>query len=100
MPTATHERPRTYRSDLRAEQARQTRRRVVTAASTVFLARGYVGTSMRAVAAEASVSIATVELLFGTKAGVLKAAIDLAIAGDDEAVPVLERPWLLSSQVT
>ena len=33
----------------------------------------------------------TVELLFGTKATLLKAAIDVAIAGDDEPVPVLDR---------
>jgi hypothetical protein len=34
-----------------------------------------------------------VELLFGTKARLLKAAIDVAIAGDDEPVPVLDRGW-------
>jgi AcrR family transcriptional regulator len=48
---------------------------------------------MRAVAAEAGVSVPTVELLFGTKARLLKAAIDVAIAGDDQAVPVLDRSW-------
>ena len=31
--------------------------------------------------------------LFGTKARVLKAAIDVAIAGDDEPVPVVGRRW-------
>lgn len=35
----------------------------------------------------------TVEALFGTKARLLKAAIDVAIAGDDEPVAVLDRPW-------
>ena len=35
----------------------------------------------------------TVELLFGTKGRLLKAAIAVAIAGDDESVPVLERNW-------
>ena len=35
----------------------------------------------------------TVEALFGTKARLLKAAIDVAIAGDDEPVPVLDRSW-------
>ena len=38
-------------------------------------------------------SVPTVEALFGTKARLLKAAIDVAIAGDDEPVPVLDRPW-------
>jgi hypothetical protein len=39
------------------------------------------------------VSVPTVELLFGNKARLLKAAIDVAIAGDDDAVPVLDRSW-------
>ena len=38
-------------------------------------------------------SVATVELLFGTKVALLKAAIDVAIAGDDEPVAVLDRAW-------
>jgi AcrR family transcriptional regulator len=66
---------------------------VLTAASVVFLDRGYSAATMRAVAAEAAVSLPTVEALFATKAGLLKAAIDVAIAGDDEAVPVLDRAW-------
>jgi AcrR family transcriptional regulator len=59
----------------------------------VFVAGGYAGATIRAIAAEAGVSVPTVELLFATKARLLKAAIDVAIAGDDEAVPVLERSW-------
>src|SRR5260370_27043869 len=39
------------------------------------------------------VSVPTVEALFGTKARLLKAAIDVAIAGDDEPVAVLDRGW-------
>jgi AcrR family transcriptional regulator len=48
---------------------------------------------MRAIAGEAGVSVPTLELLFGTKSRLLKAAIDVAIAGDDDAVPVLDRSW-------
>ena len=59
----------------------------------MFLDRGYGGTTMRAVAAAAAVSVPTVEALFGTKARLLKTAIDVAIAGDDEPVAVLDRPW-------
>jgi AcrR family transcriptional regulator len=59
----------------------------------IFPDRGYAGTTVRAVAAEAAVSVPTVEALFGTKARLLKAAIDVAIAGDDEPVAVLDRPW-------
>jgi AcrR family transcriptional regulator len=59
----------------------------------MFLGRGYAGTTIRAIATEAGVSVPTVEALFGTKARVLKSAIDVAIAGDDEPVPVLGRSW-------
>lgn len=86
-------RPRSYRSPKRSGQGRRTRRRILAAASERFRSAGYAGTTMGAVAAAAGVSRATVELLFQTKAGLLKEAIDVAIAGDDEPVPVLERPW-------
>ena len=85
--------PRAYRSNRREEQARHTRQRVLAGATAVFLGRGYAGATMRAIATEAGVSVPTVEALFGTKARVLKAAIDVAIAGDDEPVPVLGRGW-------
>lgn len=72
---------------------RETRARVVAAGTAQFLERGWTGTTVRAVASAAGVSVATVEQLFGTKAHLLKAAIDVAIAGDDEPVPVLQRSW-------
>jgi len=61
-------------------------------------ALGYAGTTISAIAATAGVSVPTVELAFGTKAALLKAAIDVAIAGDDDPVPVLERPWATQVQ--
>jgi AcrR family transcriptional regulator len=85
--------PRRYRSSHREEQARQTRRRILGAAVRQFLTHGYAGTTIRGISAEAGVSVPTVELLFGTKARVLKAAIDVAITGDDESVAVLDRAW-------
>jgi AcrR family transcriptional regulator len=85
--------PRPYRSGLRAEQARLTRSRVLEGATAVFLEHGFSGATMRAIAARAGVSLPAVELLFGTKGRLLKAAIDVAIAGDDEPVPMLAREW-------
>ena len=87
-----------YRSDRRTEKARRTRRRILDAATAVFLERGYAGATMRAIAAAAGVAVPTVELGFGTKAGLLKAAIDVAIAGDDEPVPVLDRAWAATAR--
>ena len=92
MPT-TAAPTRSYRSVRRAEQAASTRARVLAVATALFLDRGWAGTGMRAVADGAGVSVATVELQFGTKAALLKAAIDVAIAGDDVPVPVLDRDW-------
>ena len=84
---------RRYRSPRREQQARRTRARITAAAAQRFLACGYAATTMRAVAAGAGVALPTVELAFGTKARLLKAAIDVAIAGDDEPVPMLARGW-------
>ena len=85
--------PRTYRSARRAEQAGLTRRRVLAAATGLFERQGYAATTVRAVASDAGVSVQTVEALFGSKPRLLKACIDVAIAGDDEAIPVLARAW-------
>jgi AcrR family transcriptional regulator len=84
---------RGYRSPRREMQARQTRARIIAEAARRFLARGYAGTTMRAVALDAGVALPTVELAFRTKAGLLKAVIDVAIAGDDEQVAMLDRQW-------
>jgi AcrR family transcriptional regulator len=84
---------RSYRSGRRETQARLTRRRVLDAARAVFLDRGFAGATVRMIASHAGVSVPTVELLFGTKGRLLKAAIDVAIAGDDEPVAVLDRSW-------
>ena len=90
----TEDKPtRSYRSSRREAGARRTRRRILEAAGSAFVVGGYAGATIRAIAAEAGVSVPTVELLFGTKTRLLKAAIDVAIAGDDEAVPVLDRSW-------
>jgi AcrR family transcriptional regulator len=82
---------RPYRSAQRQDQARRTRARVIAAARDAFLADGYAGTTVRAVASAAGVSVATVEQAFGTKAELLRQVIDVAIAGDDEPIGVLQR---------
>jgi TetR/AcrR family transcriptional regulator of autoinduction and epiphytic fitness len=82
---------RPYRSPRRAEQARQTRQRILAAARAEFLASGYSGTTMRQIAAAADVSVATLEIAFQAKSRLLARVIDVAIAGDDEPVAVLDR---------
>ena len=85
-------------SGTRTEQAQETRKRVIEAATRLFVRQGYATTTMRAIATEADVSVPTVELLFGTKAQLLHVVIDVAIAGDDEPVPVLSRTWAAEAQ--
>jgi AcrR family transcriptional regulator len=85
---------------VREQLARHTRQRIIAAATQEFLTHGYASTTIRAVAETAGVSVPTVELTFGTKPRLLKAAIDVAIAGDDEPVPVLQRGWAARAQAT
>jgi AcrR family transcriptional regulator len=84
---------REYHSPRRQEQARRTRERIIAAASDRFLVSGYTAATMRGIASAAGVAVQTVELAFGTKRELLKAVIDVAIAGDDQPVPVLQRDW-------
>jgi AcrR family transcriptional regulator len=93
---ATTRRP--YRSPARSARARLTRQRIIDAATTLFAERGYAGTTIASVAVRAKVSVPTVETLFGTKSRLLKATIDVAIAGDDEPVPMLKRDWATAAQ--
>jgi AcrR family transcriptional regulator len=80
-----------YRSRLREEQVRRTRAAVLDAAATCFVDRGYAATTMKQIAARAGVSVETVYAQ-GNKASLLLAAVDRVLVGDDEPVPVRDRP--------
>lgn len=84
---------RAYRSPVREEAARRTRRAVVAAAAALFAERGYTAASLREVADAAGVARPTVAAAFGSKPALLRQVVDEALAGDDEPVPVAERPW-------
>jgi AcrR family transcriptional regulator len=77
----------------RAEQERQaTRRRVVEAARDLFLERGYVATTMADIAREAGVALQSVYKVGHSKADLLHQVRDVAVAGDDQQVMLLDRP--------
>jgi AcrR family transcriptional regulator len=78
----------------RAEQARATRRRIIAAAASQFIAHGYGATRLDQVAERAGVAVQTVYFHFGNKRTLLKEALDLAAVGDDDPVPLMERPWV------
>jgi TetR/AcrR family transcriptional regulator, regulator of autoinduction and epiphytic fitness len=81
-----------YVSEVRDEQARRTRRAIVTAARELFLAQGYAATTIDAIAEAAHVSRRTVFNSAGGKVALLKLALDWAIVGDDEPVAMADRP--------
>lgn len=93
MKTASESAPasRPYRSSLREEQARRTRAAVLDAAGRCFVDAGWAATTMRDIARAAGVSVETVYAQ-GSKAALLLAVVDRTLTGDDEPVPVRDRP--------
>jgi AcrR family transcriptional regulator len=85
---------RDYRSTVRTEQARATRRAIVAAASRLFVENGYGATTIDAVATAAGVSRKTVFTAVGGKLDLLKIAMDWAVAGDDLPVALADRDTL------
>jgi AcrR family transcriptional regulator len=82
---------RAYDASRRQEQARARRLAVVLAAKELFERDGFRSTTVEAIATRAGVSAKGVYLGFGSKAALAKAVFDIAIAGDDEPVPIAQR---------
>jgi AcrR family transcriptional regulator len=83
---------RQYSTALRAEQTALTRGRILQAAGALFAESGYLGTTLAGIAAAAGVSVQTVYNVVGGKPAVLKAVYDVTLAGDDDPIPMIERP--------
>jgi AcrR family transcriptional regulator len=83
---------RRYSSALRTEQTALTRHRILDAAGRLFAEHGYLGTTLAGIAKAAQVSVQTVYNVVGSKGDVLKAVYDITLAGDDEPVPMVQRP--------
>jgi AcrR family transcriptional regulator len=79
--------------DLRAVRVAETETRLVRAATELFVRNGYTATTLQAVADHAGVAVRTVYVRFGTKAALLKRAVDVAFAGDTAPVDVRGRDW-------
>jgi TetR/AcrR family transcriptional regulator, regulator of autoinduction and epiphytic fitness len=73
-------------------RTRLARAAVIEAARSLFLERGYGATTIEAISALADVPPATLYRLFSSKHGILKALLDISIVGDEEAVPMADRP--------
>jgi AcrR family transcriptional regulator len=81
---------RKYSSPVREEQAARTRTRILDAASELFLERGYARTTMKDVADRAGVARDTVHAVFGSKARMLTALIDLRLVPDSSVASVTQ----------
>ena len=64
---------------------------VIEAARDLFVEHGYGTTTVEAISAHADVPQATVYRLFSSKRGILKAILDVSIAGDDTPVSLPDR---------
>lgn len=84
----------------RTEKAAETRRRILEAARDLFIDRGYGATNMPEVAGRAGVAVQTVYFVFGNKRSLLKELVDVTIAGDDEPVATMNRPWFRDALAT
>lgn len=85
-----------YHSPLRTRQAAETRQAIVSAAVKLFGQQGWAATTLPMIAAEAGTAVDTIYSAFGSKSGLLMAAVHLAIAGDDEPTAMVDRPELVA----
>ncbi|WP_067904778.1 TetR/AcrR family transcriptional regulator [Actinomadura chibensis] len=84
--------------DLRAARVAETEEKILKAATELFVKHGYAGTTLAAVADRARVGARTVYVRFGTKAALLKRAVDVAFAGDTAPVDVRHRDWFTRAE--
>jgi AcrR family transcriptional regulator len=85
---------RAYDSSGRKAQAEETRHAILKAARRIFLARGYAGTTMPAIAEEAGIALDTVFAAVGKKPALMRLLVETAISGQDEVVPAEQRDYV------
>jgi TetR/AcrR family transcriptional regulator, regulator of cefoperazone and chloramphenicol sensitivity len=78
-------RRRPYSSERRRESALQTRKRILDAAAARFVEHGFAGTTIAAVAADASTAAETVYATFGSKVALLEAVLRAAARGEEDS---------------
>jgi AcrR family transcriptional regulator len=83
--------------DRRTERRADTERRLVAAASALFIEQGYAATTLVDVAEHADIAPRTLYLHFPTKAALLRECIGHAIAGDAEPIRLADRPEMVRS---
>jgi AcrR family transcriptional regulator len=89
---------RKYDGSRRLAAARESRERMARAAQEAFLLHGYAATRMADIAEAAGVSLETLYAAFGPKPKLVRHLIEIALSGQDKAVPALERQWVRAAQ--
>lgn len=77
-------------------RAERTERRIIAAATELFVAHGYRGTTLSNVARAAGVADRTIYVRFDTKAHLLKRVVDVAVVGDTRPIDLAHRDWVLT----
>ena len=85
---------RSYDTTRRDAQSDATRQRIIGAARSLIIERGYRATSIAAIAEVADVNIDTVYALVGRKPLLLREVIEQAISGTDHPVSATERDYV------
>ena len=91
MPRKIDRAPRPDHAPVRESAALRTRALITKAAKESFEERGWPGATVPAIAERAGVSPSTIEAIFRTKPVLLKAAVDYAIRGDIDPLPISGR---------
>jgi len=86
--------PRPYDATSRRENAARNRAAVLEACRELLFRDGYHRMTVRSVAGRAGVSPETIYKTFGGKPGLMKALWDVTLAGDDQPVPIADRPQM------
>jgi AcrR family transcriptional regulator len=96
--TETSNSKRRYTSTRRRLQAGETRRSIIEAARALFYERGYASTTIEAIARQAGVAPETIYAAFGNKQAILQNLVNITLVGDEEPVPLLERPFVKAAE--
>ena len=87
---------RSYDNSRRIRHSQETRRRILDAATSLLVERGYRATTVAAIADDAGVHVDTVYRLVGRKPVLLRELIEQALSGTDRAIDAEERDYVLA----
>jgi AcrR family transcriptional regulator len=97
VSTAPEHRPRRkYDNSRRRANAEARQRSIIEAAMALFVEQGFGATTIDQIAAAADVSPQTIYATYGSKAAVLFRAIEIAVAGDYDETPLMQRAPVLT----